>query len=156
MKIEILNFILSMKWLWIIVIILLYRISIKIINIINQLLMRYITLKSDIIIRDNKYNEDEIIKHLDYIINESINEYQLLTLIPKNISYINTKEERKILNHLADEIPNRISKTLYTHLSFIYDSDYIGEFLGKYIHMKVTNFVLNFNLDNHSSQIEKK
>ena len=53
-------FILSMKWLWIIVIFLAYRLIKNIINIAA----RNISLKSDIILRDTKYSEDEILQQI--------------------------------------------------------------------------------------------
>lgn len=139
----IIEFLLSMKWIWLIVIIMVYKLLKNIINVIS----REITLKSDMIIRDTTYKEDDIINHLDYIITEALEEYVLINIKPKDIYYINTALENKIIDHLSNEIPKRISKTLLTHLSFIYSSDYIGEFIGKHIYMTVLEYVLTYNMN---------
>lgn len=138
------DFLLSMKWLWLIVVILCYNL---LRTIVNSLAKR-ISIESDIAIRDTKYNEEDIIKHLDYIISEALDEYILLNIKPKNIYYINTKTENEIVKHLSEEIPKRISKTLLVHLAFIYDNSYIGQFIGKHIYMTVLNYVLNYNMEN--------
>lgn len=138
----IIEFVLSLRWLWIIVLICSYKICKKFINTIA----RYISLKSDVIIRDTKYNEEEIIKHLDYIINEALDEYNLLHIAPKQIYYINSKTEKEVIEYLSNEIPKRLSKVLMTHLSFIYNESYIGEFIGTHIYMTVLDWTLNFNL----------
>lgn len=138
------DFLLSMKWLWLIVVILCYNL---LRTIVNSLAKR-ISIESDIAIRDTKYNEEDIVKHLDYIISEALDEYILLNIKPKNIYYINTKTENEIVKHLSEEIPKRISKTLLVHLAFIYDNSYIGQFIGKHIYMTVLNYVLNYNMEN--------
>ena len=124
----VIEYILSMKWLWLVVIIMLYDLAKKIINIYT----RNIALKSDVIIRDTQYKEEDIIKHLDYIIKETLDEYN--------------KIETEIINYLLEEIPKRLSKTLLTHLSFIYNSDYVGEFIGRHIYMIVLEYVLDYNI----------
>lgn len=148
----ILDFLLSMKWLWIIVIILVYRL-VKI--SINEVVRRT-SIKSDVTIRDTVYKEDDIIGHLDYIISEALDEYVLLNIKPKNVYYINTKLENKMIDYLSEEVPKRISKTLLTHLSFIYNSDYVGEFIGKHIYMVVLNYVLSYNINNSDDDTIKK
>ena len=144
----IIEYIFSMKWLWLVLLIMVYDLFKKIINIYTK----NITLKSDIIIRDTQYNEEDIIKHLDYIIKETLDEYILLQIKPKQIFYINNKIETEIINYLLEEIPKRLSKTLITHLSFIYNNDYIGEFIGRHIYMIVLEYVLNYNM----SESDKK
>ena len=137
------NFLLSMKWLWIIVIILLYNLINKVLNIF----IKKLSLDSDNLIKNTQYKEDDIINHLDYIIKEALDEYILLNIKPKEIYYINTKMENMIINYLSDEIPKRLSKTLITHLSFIYNNEYIGEFIGKHIYMIVLEYVLDYNMN---------
>lgn len=138
----IIEYILSMKWLWIVVIIMLYDLAKKIINTYA----RNIALKSDVIIRDTQYKEEDIIKHLDYIIKETLDEYIVFNIRPKQIYYINNKMEKQIIDYLSEEIPKRLSKTLLTHLSFIYNSDYVGEFIGRHIYMIVLEYVLDYNI----------
>lgn len=94
-----------------------------------------------------KYDENEIIKHLDYIIDEALDEYMLQT--PDNASvYISTKDEDKIIEYLQNTIPDRISRNLYKQLSYIYNQDYIGEYLGKKIYYRVVDFVIANNVRN--------
>lgn len=137
------DFLLSMKWLWIIVIILIYKLLNKGLNIF----IRKISLESDALIKDTQYKEDDIINHLDYIIKEALDEYIILNIKPKEIYYINTKLENSIIEYLSMEIPRRLSKTLITHLSFIYNNEYIGEFIGKHIYIIVLDYVLEYNME---------
>lgn len=136
------DFILSLKWFWIIVVILAYDLGKDVVANI----FRYNSLKSDMIIRDTKYDEEVIIAHLDYIINEALDEYNILYITPKQTYYINSKLETEIINYLTDEIPKRLSKTLVTHLNFIYNESYVGTFIGMRIYMTVLNWVLEFNV----------
>lgn len=137
------DFLLSMKWLWVIVIILIYKLLNKGLNIF----IRKISLESDALIKDTQYKEDDIINHLDYIIKEALDEYIILNIKPKEIYYINTKLENSIIEYLSMEIPRRLSKTLITHLSFIYNNEYIGEFIGKHIYIIVLDYVLEYNME---------
>lgn len=137
------DYLLSMKWLWIVVIILIYNLINKALNIF----IKKISLESDIIIRDTQYKEDDIVNHLDYIIKEALDEYIILNIKPKEIYYINTKLENAIIEYLSEEIPRRLSKTLITHLSFIYNNEYIGEFIGKHIYIIVLDYVLQYNME---------
>ena len=137
------DFALSLKWLWVIVIILGYKLLKDIVNNI----FKYTALKSDVIIRDTKYEEKEIIGHLDYIINEALDEYQILYLAPKQVYYINSKLEKEILQYLTSEIPDRLSKVLITQLSFIYNSSYVGDFIAMRIYMTLLDWVLNYNIN---------
>lgn len=144
----VLEFIFSLRWLWIIVLFMLYYLVKHIINYMRN----KNSIESDITIRDTKYNEDDIVGHLDYIINEAIDEYILLNIRPKNIFYINSKIEGEIIDHLIVEVPKRLSKTLLTNLSFIYNDDYIGEYIGKHIYIVVINYTLTYNFDNASNE----
>lgn len=136
------QFILSIKWIWIIVVVLSYNLIKDIINNISK----FIIIKSDIVIRDTKYNEEEIISHLDYIIKEVLDEYNVLHIAPKQVFYINSKLEKEIINYVSDEVPKRLSNVLLTHLSFIYNKDYIGTFIGMRIYMTILDWVLEYNL----------
>ena len=112
------------------------------------------SLKSDMILRDTKYSEDEILQHLDYIIKEILDEYILLYITPKNIYYINSKLEKEIMDYISNEAPKRISKVLVTQLSFIYNESYIGTFIGHRIYLTVLNYVLEYNVTKEPVGIE--
>ena len=109
----------------------------------------------DTMIRDTKYDEEEIIRHLDYIINEALSEYVVFNINPQNVFYINSKMENEIIEHLTEEIPKRLSHTLLTQLSFIYDDDYIGTFVGRHIYMMVVDFVISFNVEHDKKETPK-
>lgn len=109
----------------------------------------------DTMIRDTKYNEDEIIKHLDYIINEALSEYVIFNINPQNVFYINSKMENEIIANLTEEIPKRLSHTLLTQLSFIYDESYIGTFVGRHIYMTVVDYVISFNMEHDKKEPPK-
>jgi hypothetical protein len=128
----------------------------RIIKKILPTIQRSIQIREDTLVQSTKYSEDEIIKHLDYIITEALDEYVLLELTPKNIYYINNKLETAIVTHLSTEVPKRISKTLYTHLSFIYNNDYLGEYIGRRIYITVFNYVINFNVENEGKNSGEK
>lgn len=135
------DFFMSMKWLWIVLVIILAR-FLKAARV-------YMGQKNDIkareILKDIKYKEEEIIEHLDYIINEALDSYVLFNIKPKQISYINSKIENEIMNYLAEEVPGRISSTLYSQLAYIYNEDYIGSFIGTHIYMVVLQFRIEYN-----------
>ena len=145
MKEQFIEFLFSGRWL---LIILLIQIS-----IIIKKASLYFYLKTKLndraAIKDLLYDENEIIKHLDYLITEGIEEYILLHINPNdNIHYINSKLETEIIDYLKKEIPERISSVLYDKLTFMYSEKYIGEFIGKRIYLSVTQYVLDFNVDN--------
>lgn len=145
MKEQFIDFLFSGRWL---LIILLIQIS-----IIIKKASLYLYLKTKLndrtVTKDLFYDENEIIKHLDYLITEGIEEYILLHINPNdNIHYINSKLETEIIDYLKKEIPERISSVLYDKLTFMYSEKYIGEFIGKRIYLSVTQYVLDFNVDN--------
>ena len=144
------EFLFSMKWIWLLITILGYRLlRIVAIGWTNKLTIEADrnTIEADKIIRDTEYKEEDVIAHLDYIIKEALDEYTLLYLVPKDIQYINTRLEEEILNYMKEQVPNRISKTLLTHLSFIYNSDYLGDYLAMHIYLAVVDFRLVYNTE---------
>ena len=144
MKEQFIEMVFSMRWLWFIMLIM----SWVVVNRIIRLEYDKLTLRREEIIKTFEYDEEKIIKHLDYIVTEEIDRYIILTLTPKNIYYINNNEQEKITKHLVEVIPDRLSPYLLEQLALIYDRDYIGEFLGQYIYAKVLDLVLKFNTKN--------
>lgn len=139
----ILDFIISLRWLWIVVIFLGYRI----INTLINAVFNIINIKNEIMIRDIDYDEEKILKHLNYIIEEVLTEYVVLYIKAKDPVYINTAMEDEMVTYLSEEVPKRLSKVLLTHLSYIYDKDFIGTYIGKQIYMNVVNYKTNYNID---------
>lgn len=126
------------------------------INKIINIKIKEQTISKDNILRDTKYNEEEIVKHLDYIINEALDQYILFNITPKDIYYINNAMEEKIINYLVEEIPKRMSKILFTQLSFIYSNEYVGEYIAYHIYIIVLSYVLEFNINNQDHKKNKK
>lgn len=143
------DFLCSMRWLWIFVIILSYRLCSRCIKSLDAM----INIKRESLIKDVEYDEEKIIKHVDFIINEALDRYVIINITPKTIYYINSKEEKKIVEYLTDTIPERISPALYSKLSLVYNTNYIPSFLGEHIYMIVTNYVLEFNLNQDPDKI---
>lgn len=128
------------------------------INVCDYIKARTVNLKLDnesLIAETNltnssiKYDEEEIIKHLDYIVTEVISEYQLYNIAPAGIYYINSKDEEKMLEYVKDVSTKRISSTLIKQISYVYNEDYIGEYIANFIYLKVTAEVIKFNTANN-------
>lgn len=98
-----------------------------------------------------EYDEQEIIAHLDYIVTEAISTYILLNITSKQAYYINSKMEKEMIEKLQNDIPEQISATLLTKLCYIYSRDYVGKFIGQYIYMKITETIVDFNLNNQKN-----
>lgn len=103
-----------------------------------------------------KYSEDEILTHLDFIITECLDYYITMNLTPKQLFYINNATEKELVTALGNMIPDRISPTLYSQLSLIYDSSQIATVIGEKIYLKVLNYVIEFNVQNEFREKNKK
>ena len=143
------DFLYSLRWIWIIIIILGYRLCSRGLKIIDSNTI----IKRESLIKDMDYDEQKIISHVDFIINEALDRYIIINITPKAIYYINSKEERKILEYLIDTIPDRLSPALLSKLSLVYNPNYIPSFLGEHIYMIVTNYVLEFNLNQDPEKV---
>lgn len=121
-----------------------YSIARKFAKIINSknLMMR------DIEMYKIKYSEQDILFHLDFIISECLEYYVTMYITPKNLYYINNNTETEIVNKLSEMVPSRISPTLYSQLSLIYDSNQIASVVGEKIYLKVLEYVIEFNVQN--------
>lgn len=140
--------IIQILWLAITTIaIIIFYTSIKlIITCINNKILT----ERDIKIYNIKYNEEEILGHLDYIINESLENYIAINLVPKNIYYITNQMENDITNKLIDTISDKISPTLYSKLTLIYDPGVVGTIIGQRIYTAVLEYVISFNIQNEN------
>lgn len=101
-----------------------------------------------------KFSEQEILSHLDFIIEECLDYYIAMNITPKQLYYINNSTETEIVNALSSMVPERLSPTLYSQLSLIYNTDKIGTVIGEKIYTKVLAYVIEFNIQNDS--IDKK
>ena len=136
----ILSYVFSFK-LWIILCLLIF------ISNLYNFMNAYIKLQSEINAKKYDYNREKIIAHLDELITDALNRYNILNLAPMNTLYITSSMQDEIMQKLVNEIPKQISPVLMDKLSLLYNDDYINTFLGEYIYMSVVNFVLNFNVN---------
>lgn len=100
------------------------------------------------------YSEQDIMNHLNFIIEECLDYYIAMILTPKQVYYINTTTEKEIISNLGEIVPKRISPTLYSKLSLIYDPNQIASVIGEKIYTKVLEYVIQFNVQN--DRIDKK
>ena len=108
-------------------------------------------------LRDAKqydYDEQKILGHLNELILQNISQYVIFNISNKPNNYINTETQQKMIDHLINIIPNRLSSTLRDQLSLICAESNIGEYLAENIYMTVQNFTLEYNMNN--SKIEQK
>lgn len=125
-----------------------YIITRKFAKIINAKIL----FNRDIEMYKLKFSEQEILAHLDFIIEECLDYYIAMKFTPKQLYYINNTLETEIIESLAEIVPNRISSTLYSQLSLIYNTDQIGSVIGEKIYTKVLEYVIQFNVQNESKK----
>ena len=114
-------------------------------------------MERDIEMYKIKYSEQDILTHLDFIITECLDYYIAMTFTPKNLYYINNNTETEIINKLGEIVPARISPTLYSQLSLIYDANQIASVIGEKIYTKVLEYVIQFNVQNeHKNEKNNK
>ena len=102
-----------------------------------------------------KYDKDLIISHLDFIINEALDNYIAMNIVPKNTYYITNQMENDITDKLVDIVSNRIPPLLYSKLSLIYDPGSIGTVIGQRIYTAVLEYVISFNVQNENKGTKK-
>jgi hypothetical protein len=122
--------------------------TLGIVGVLNELRRKNNLSHNQPIIAPDDYKEDDIIAHLDYIVTQAIDNYVLFNVSAKQAYYINSKTEKEMIEKLQETIPEQISGTLLNKLCYIYNPSYVGTFLGEYIYMKITDFVINYNLQN--------
>lgn len=122
----------------------LYTIARKFARIMNCKIL----FERDIQMYKLQFSEQDILKHLDFIIEEFLDYYVVMNITPKQIYYINNSMETEMVNVLGEVIPTRISPALYSKLSLIYDNNQIGTIIGEKIYTKVLEYVIEFNVAN--------
>lgn len=140
------------KILWIILavftLITIYVIARKFARIMNSKNL----MQRDIEMYKINYSEQDTLAHLNFIIEECLDYYIAMYLTPKQLYYINNSTEKEIVDKLGEMVPARISPTLYSKLSLIYDSSQIASVIGEKIYTKVLEYVIQFNVQNESKK----
>ena len=142
--------------LWIILAAITLFVIYKIANRFARIMNSKNLMERDMEIYKIKYDETTILSHLDFIIQECFDYYVAMNVTPKQVYYINNNMEQDITNALAEMVELRISSTLYTQLSLIYDNSQIGKVIGEKIYTKVLEYVIEFNINYEHTQKNKK
>ena len=102
-----------------------------------------------------KYDEKEIIGHLEYLVSEVIDFYVIMNFSSKNIYYITSILEKEMLDKITESVSERISPILLSELEIIYNKDFVGKFIGEYIYLKVSEFVVVYNTENGGEKMNE-
>ena len=96
------------------------------------------------------YSEESILAHIDFIIVEALNYYNIMNIASTQIPYISDRIQQELTDYLVNEVPNRVSPTLMKKLTLMYHPDYVSKFIAERIYMTVMSFVLNYNQGNQN------
>ena len=90
-------------------------------------------------------HDDEAVKILDKLIEDTMTDYLLLNRVFKEKSFINSSEEQKIIHEVTNLVSSRISPIILDKLNFIYNEDAIYEVIGKKTYIRVMSYVMDNN-----------
>jgi len=96
-----------------------------------------------------KYNEDDIMKHLKWLIERYATRYQLYNLEAKEMPYINDEIENQWRVYVLENVSKAIPKSLKIQLSLIYNEDIMWEIVGEEIYDSITSLRLSYNEEHH-------
>jgi len=114
-------------------------VRLKLVNDENKMIMEY------------DYNEEVLLAHIDFIIVEALNYYNIMNIASMQIPYISDRIQQELTDYLVNEVPSRVSPTLMKKLAMMYHPDYISKFIAERIYMTVMSFVLNYNQGNQNT-----
>lgn len=103
------------------------------------------------------YDEGVILAHLQYIIQQCLDYYQIFHIVasPKEVYNINSTVQQEIIDYLIKTVPGRISPVLHDQLVMIYNEQSLGQVIGEIIYMTVQDFSITFNNEMANSQPRK-
>lgn len=96
-------------------------------------------------IMSNMQIDESTYKILDDYIDYIFNDYLILDFELKDIDYINSEEEKKIIKDVSKRVINRMSNTIMTKLLLLYNQASIIDIVAEKVTIKVTQYVLNYN-----------
>ena len=133
-----------LQWAW-------YFLVVAIVIIFSGKLNTWLAIKKETN-NINAYNihvttphDDEAVKILDKLIEDTMTDYLLLNRVFKEKSFINSSEEQKIVHEVTDLVSSRISPIILDKLNFIYNEDAIYEVIGKKTYIRVMSYVMDNN-----------
>ena len=133
-----------LQWAW-------YFLAVAIVIIFSGKLNAWLAIKKETN-NINAYNihvttphDDEAVKILDKLIEDTMTDYLLLNRVFKEKNFINSSEEQKIVHEVTDLVSSRISPIVLDKLNFIYNEDAIYEVIGKKTYIRVMSYVMDNN-----------
>ena len=133
-----------LQWAW-------YFLAVAIVIIFSGKLNTWLAIKKESN-NINAYNihvttphDDEAVKILDKLIEDTMTDYLLLNRVFKEKNFINSSEEQKIIHEVTDLVSSRISPIILDKLNFIYNEDAIYEVIGKKTYIRVMSYVMDNN-----------
>ena len=133
-----------LQWAW-------YFLVVAVVIIFSGKLNTWLAIKKETN-NINAYNihvttphDDEAVKILDKLIEDTMTDYLLLNRVFKEKSFINSSEEQKIIHEVTNLVSSRISPIILDKLNFIYNEDAIYEVIGKKTYIRVMSYVMDNN-----------
>lgn len=133
-----------LQWAW-------YFLVVAIVIIFSGKLNTWLAIKKETN-NINAYNihvttphDDEAVKILDKLIEDTMTDYLLLNRVFKEKNFINSSEEQKIVHEVTNLVSSRISPIILDKLNFIYNEDAIYEVIGKKTYIRVMSYVMDNN-----------
>ena len=133
-----------LQWAW-------YFLAVAIVIIFSGKLNAWLAIKKETN-NINAYNihvttphDDEAVKILDKLIEDTMTDYLLLNRVFKEKNFINSSEEQKIVHEVTNLVSSRISPIVLDKLNFIYNEDAIYEVIGKKTYIRVMSYVMDNN-----------
>ena len=133
-----------LQWAW-------YFLVVAIVIIFSGKLNTWLAIKKETN-NINAYNihvttphDDEAVKILDKLIEDTMTDYLLLNRVFKEKNFINSSEEQKIVHEVTNLVSSRISPIVLDKLNFIYNEDAIYEVIGKKTYIRVMSYVMDNN-----------
>ena len=133
-----------LQWAW-------YFLVVAIVIIFSGKLNTWLAIKKEAN-NINAYNihvttphDDEAVKILDKLIEDTMTDYLLLNRVFKEKNFINSSEEQKIVHEVTDLVSSRISPIILDKLNFRYNEDAIYEVIGKKTYIRVMSYVMDNN-----------
>ena len=133
-----------LQWAW-------YSLAVAIVIIFSGKLNTWLAIKKETN-NINAYNihvttphDDEAVKILDKLIEDTMTDYLLLNRVFKEKNFINSSEEQKIVHEVTNLVSSRISPIILDKLNFIYNEDAIYEVIGKKTYIRVMSYVMDNN-----------
>ena len=133
-----------LQWAW-------YFLVVAIVIIFSGKLNTWLAIKKETN-NINAYNihvttphDDEAVKILDKLIEDTMTDYLLLNRVFKEKNFINSSEEQKIIHEVTNLVSSRISPIILDKLNFIYNEDAIYEVIGKKTYIRVMSYVMDNN-----------